>query len=111
MLLDTFLIDISNSFWFGLVSACPILSNSGVMYSIGTQATCEVQGFFVQVGCSGGIYSASLALYYVLTLRCGWKEEQVQSIEHWLHTVQLLWGFAAAIVGFPLKLYNNANLW
>ena len=53
LVLGMSLIDISNSITFGL-STWPIPKNSGAVWSIGNDSSCEAQGFFVQFGISAG---------------------------------------------------------
>jgi len=50
--------------------------------------TCQVQGMLTQfgmVGCFG--MDLSLSLSYLLVVKCAWSEEQLRSLEKWLHMV------------------------
>ena len=104
------LVDISASFWLGL-STWPITRDSGVLWAVGTDATCRLQGFFTQFGISSSFYNASLSIYYVLVIRYGWKEHQIQRIEPLLHGIPILWALGTSIAGLPLNIFGNANLW
>lgn len=103
-------IDISTSFWLAL-STWPIPRESGVQWAVGTTETCELQGFFTQIGNAGPIYNTSLSLYYLLTIRYGWKDQSIGRIEPFLHTIPLVWGIGTAVAGIPLQLFNNATFW
>jgi len=76
--------------------------------AVGTQGTCNFQGFFAQFGLSVPIYNGSLSFYYLFKIRFGWTarfiEEKAEPI---LHFVPFLVGIATAIAGLVLQLYNN----
>jgi hypothetical protein len=112
LLLGMSLADVSSSLWIGL-STWPIPEESGAYWSIGNQATCNVQGFFVQLAIASPLYNGSLAMYYLLVTKYAWKEKDLK--ESWVsilfHAIPVTWGLATATTGEFLKLYNNANLW
>jgi hypothetical protein len=76
----------------------------------GTVTTCSVQGFFaVAAGRGTIIYNTILALYYLLTVGYGWKDERITKLElPWTHLVVNLFCWVPAIAYIPLKLYNLA---
>jgi hypothetical protein len=44
----------------------------------GTEATCTLQGFFVQLGFTGIFYNLALSFYYLLMIRYGWREDKLR---------------------------------
>jgi hypothetical protein len=110
LLLGMSIADLSSSFWLAL-STWPIPEETGILWASGNTMTCNFQGFFTQFGITSPIYNASLSIYYLLVIRYGWKEEQLKSIEPFLHGVPLLWGLGTAIAGLFLTIFNSATLW
>lgn len=57
-------------------------------------------------------YNLNLSIYYLLLGRYHLTEEQIaQRFERYMHAFSVMIGFGFAILGLPLTLYNNANLW
>jgi hypothetical protein len=110
LLLGMSIADISSSFWLAL-STWPIPEETGILWASGNTMTCTFQGFFTQFGISSPLYNASLSIYYLLVIRYGWTEEQMQRIEPFLHGVPLLWGLGTGVAGLFLTIFNSANLW
>jgi len=80
--------------------------------NIGTPNTCTAQAFFIQLGIVTPFYNALLALYYYLTIRREWKEEDFKTkIETAGHMVSLAWGLGTSIAGLIMNSYNNSNVW
>jgi hypothetical protein len=57
------------------------------------------------------VYHASLALFYLLTIKYGWSEWKLKHshyklVEPGLHAIPLILGWGVAIPGLPLNLYN-----
>lgn len=93
------------------LSTWPIPEDSGAMFAVGTEQTCIVQGFVIQMGIATTLYNAVLSIYYLLLLFLGYNESQVRRIEPFMHLFPWAWGLCTGIMGIPLELYNNANLW
>jgi hypothetical protein len=104
------LLDFSCSLWLSLTT-WPIPRSSGVLWASGTDATCRLQGFFIQLGVASTLYNASLSLYFVLVICRGWKEHQVREIEPYLHAIPILWALGTASAGLGLGVYGSADLW
>lgn len=80
--------------------------------NIGTVQSCEVQAFFIQLGIITPFYNALLALYYYLTIRCEWKEDDFKcKVEYAGHAVSISWGLGTSIAGLVMELYNNSTVW
>jgi len=80
-------------------SVATILGTSlapGAWLSVGSAATCNVQGFTILFSvCSGLLLDMSLSLYYLLLVKYGWNEAQLRRIEPYLHA--FIWPFVLAI--------------
>ena len=88
---------------------------TGAWGAVGTVGTCTAGGFFGQgASISSALYNGSLALFYLLTVKYSWKDDafgaygggKFSKIEPFLHAVPLGFGWATAIAGLPLLLYN-----
>jgi hypothetical protein len=102
--------DLVSSFWF-LMSSWPIPKSSGVLWAVGNQTTCNLQGFFTHGTVASPIYNASLSFYHLLVVQYKWKNQKLKKYEWCFHFLPIAWSVSTAIAGIPLKLYNNANLW
>jgi hypothetical protein len=78
----------------------------------GNWATCEAAGFMGGGSSHASIlYNASLALFYLLTIRYGWSEYKLKHahaslVEPCLHAVPLIIGWGIVIPGLPLNPFN-----
>ncbi|KAL7530998.1 hypothetical protein ACHAXR_003793 [Thalassiosira sp. AJA248-18] len=79
----------------------------GVFANKGNMATCQAQGFFVQLSALSSLYNAYLATYYVLIVRYNWKEPDIKKFEYGAHIFTFLFSLGTAIAAVPLTLYNN----
>ena len=102
--------DISASLWLAL-STWPIPKSSGALWAVGTDLSCNIQGFFTQFGIASSFYNASLSIYYILVIRYGWKEHQLRKLEPLLHSFPLLWATVTAMAGLMNGVFGNASLW
>lgn len=112
ILLGLSIADAITSFWLGL-STWPIPEGTdGVYGASGNTQTCTAQGFFVQLIVLSPCYNLNLSLYYLLLGKYHLTEEQISKrFERYMHAGAIITAFGFAIVGLPLTLYNNANLW
>jgi len=51
---------------------------SGIYGAKGNQATCGAQGFFLQLGYTSALYNMALSVYYLLVIKRGVRESQLQ---------------------------------
>jgi len=80
--------------------------------NIGTPQTCTAQAFFIQLGIITPFYNAILSLYYYLTIRREWKEEDFKwKVEILGHVVAISFGLGTSIAGLIMKLFNNSVVW
>mmetsp|Transcript_37384 Transcript_37384/g.63633 ORF Transcript_37384/g.63633 Transcript_37384/m.63633 type:complete len:397 (-) Transcript_37384:428-1618(-) len=61
--------------------------------AVGTERSCDMAGFFCQMQVASPLLNATLATYYLLTVRYSWRTERIQKIE---------WIFFAVPFGFAL---------
>jgi hypothetical protein len=81
---------------------------SGIYGAKGNEATCTMQGFFIQLGYTSIFYNMSLSFYFLFVVRYGVRESQLKKQQLWLHIPALIVGVALAFGGIPV--YGNA-LW
>jgi len=93
------------------VSTLPIPADSGVYGAKGNDATCTLQGFWVQFGLTETIYNTVLAYYFMRVIRYSKTESQMKKVEIYFHLIPLLYGFFNCFLALGLDLYRNASLW
>ena len=105
-LLGMSIIDVmASSGWFLSTWMAPVGSNA--VYAAGNTQTCTYQGFLLQIAIGAPMYNSCLALYYLLTINYGWREERLQRLERWLHAFVLIFAFGTGILLIPLNVYNH----
>jgi len=109
LLLGMCLTDALTSFWW-VMSTWPI-PKGDALWAVGNTNTCTCQGFFLQVGIANPLYNLSLSVYFLLAVHLSWGEAMLRKYEFLFHLGPLGWGFTTAIIGLPLKIFNNATLW
>ena len=67
--------------------------------SIGNDATCTAQGFFIQVGTVAAYYNVSLAFYYYLAITKGRNELSMRPYRLWFFICPIVIGMAFAFAG------------
>jgi len=74
----------------------------------GTIASCNISGFVIYLGSiTIPLYSASLTIYYYLTICHRWREERViKSFEYYVHALIPSTGIIIAIIPLIMGLYN-----
>jgi hypothetical protein len=83
------------------------LSGMFTVWNVGTTQTCSAQGFFTQFGSGTVLYNACLALYYLLVIRYGWKNEFIaKRVEPWMHLLAIGFPLMTGVVGLALELFN-----
>lgn len=79
----------------------------------GTDTTCRVQGFFIQLHIANAIYFCMLGVYYMLVITYSFTEERLKT-EHWetlFHVIPLLFSVGTSVAGVPLGIYHPDELW
>jgi hypothetical protein len=79
-------------------------------WNYGTWATCEAQGFFVQISVGTILYIATLSVYYFLAIHRGFHEERISKVyEPFLHFIPLAFALGTAIAALALDQYNPVS--
>ena len=92
-----------------ILSTWPIPKGNAV-YAMGNQATCNIQATFDQfASLTTPLYSGSLAVYYLLVIRYGWREEMIRKNQCWFLVAPFTLGFGTAMAGLYMELYNSAD--
>eukprot|EP00934_Nitzschia_sp_Nitz4_P000420 Nitzschia sp. Nitz4//scaffold208_size52459//29175//30961//NITZ4_006814-RA/size52459-processed-gene-0.25-mRNA-1//1//CDS//3329541663//420//frame0 len=80
--------------------------------SLGTQATCNVQGFVLQAFYYASLYyTACLCLNFLFSVNYRWTESQLHTyLERWFHGVSVLLPLVLALLAYFLDMYNPAAL-
>lgn len=92
-----------------VLSTWPIPRGYAV-YAVGNQASCNFSGTLDQfASLTTPLFSGSLSIYYLLVIRYGWREEQVQKYQAWLFLIPFGLGASTSIAGLAMELYNPAD--
>jgi hypothetical protein len=77
----------------------------------GNDATCKVQGFFIQMGTIACFLGVSLSVYYNITIKQGWSENKMRrrKMAYFLLVPPIIIGFVYAGIGIPY--YDNVMVW
>lgn len=97
----------ASSGWFLSTWAAP--RGTPVAFATGNTQSCTYQGFLLQIAVGAPMYNASLALFYLLTIRNGWPEQDLKRIEKWIHAFIVTFALGTAIALIPLNTYNNVG--
>jgi hypothetical protein len=92
--------------WFLSTWAVPI--GSGPLAK-GNIASCNFQGFLLQLAVGAPLYNCSLALYYLLVIRFNWTNDQLVKIERYVHSFILAFMVGTSIAGLPMTMYNRVG--
>jgi hypothetical protein len=97
---------LSSSAWF--LSSWPIPKDiPDGLWNVGNQMTCTAQGFFIQFAVGTVCYNACLALYYLLVIRHGWKNDDIaKCVEPWMHFAAAGFAISTAVAGLALDIFN-----
>jgi hypothetical protein len=76
---------------------------------LGNVASCNFQGFLLQLAIGAPLYNCSLALYYLLVIRYNWTNAQLVKIERFVHAAILSFSIGTSIAGLPLTMYNRVG--
>ena len=76
-------------------------------YAIGNSATCNYQGFLLQLAIGAPLFNASLGLYYALLIRMKWTDKMLAQIEKYIHGVIWTFSIGTSFALLPLKQYNQ----
>lgn len=72
------------------------------VYAVGNSATCEAQGFLLQIAIGAPLYNGALVLYYLLVIKYQWKQAQLARLERYLTMAIWIWSLGTAFVVLAL---------
>ena len=92
-------------------AAQPFLALQGYpnsfVWAIGNRQSCAAVGALTQFGFSAHFYSASLAFYFVSTIRYGMRETAfAKKFEKWIHSFILQWSISTPIAGLVMDIFH-----
>ena len=99
-----FLIMYSYSWLSCRFTSAPIPTEYYYQGSIGNDATCTAQGFFIQVGTVAAYCNVSLAFYYYLLITKGMNDSRIRPFRLWFFICPIVLGMAFAFAG---KFFYN----
>lgn len=92
-------------------SSWPMPIDSDAVFAAGNEATCRIQGFFIQFSIASQIYVASIGAFYILAIKYGWKEKHFTRWGPLFHIIPMGVGLGSAITITVLDIVGPANLW
>ncbi|EEC48221.1 predicted protein [Phaeodactylum tricornutum CCAP 1055/1] len=78
-----------------------------IAYAVGNQATCNFQGFLLQLAIGAPLYNCSLALCYLLTIMYDWSNDRLALMGRWVHMFIISFSVGTSILLLPLGQYNQ----
>lgn len=102
------------------ISLCDTLTSTTWFFTnlfmppIGNQISCDVQGFFIQMGNNTNVlFMIALQIVYLLTIKYNWNETQIKKYEPHMVGFALFSGFGTGIAAWVMDLYNPSgwNCW
>ena len=89
------------------LSTWPVPDEFPTFGSKGTNATCQATAFLRESATRSSVmYSACLAIYFLLVIKYRWTETRLKKAELTMHVVNNVVGWGMGIAGFPLTMYN-----
>ena len=75
--------------------------SGGFYRARGSDLTCKLQGFMIQLGFTSTFYNFALALYFLLVICFNWKESQFKKYQRRIHVLLTLLGLGLAAGAIP----------
>lgn len=80
--------------------------------TLGSQSTCDAQGFFFMFGASSApLYFLSLQIYYLCVIKYEISLDEYKMVELFLHGVPFIVGLVCAIVPLATESINPSSSW
>jgi hypothetical protein len=95
---------LASSAWFLSTWAVP---EGSFAFAAGNRASCNFQGFFLQLAVGAPLYNSSLALFYILMIKLRWTDTQLARIERWVHGFIMCFSIGTSILLLQLEQYNH----
>jgi len=81
----------------------------GFPLALGNNASCDAQGFFIQLSTASFLYNVSLSVYYILMIKYRWSEQKMAAAEKYFHIFPIGWGLVTAILAVSMGLIGDAD--
>ena len=99
--------DFLNALVHATIGPAMVPKGIGVPGAVGSQLTCEVQGFVANItGMASGSYNCSLALCHLLMVRYEYSDERLRKLEPYFLYLPIIYSLVVAISGLPFGIYN-----
>ena len=95
---------LASSAWFMSTWAVP---KGSFALSAGNRATCDFQGFLLQLAVGAPLYNSSLALFYLLIIKKRWTDAMLVRMERWVHAFILSFTIGTSFLLLFLEQYNH----
>lgn len=97
-------------FEFMLLTGVFWMPKSKFLPNVGNAVSCGIQGFFGVWAWYATIwYNCSLAVYYLLVIKCSWNPRKVKDVEKWFHIVPHAVGLGFSVAASFLDGFNSAG--
>jgi len=73
----------------------------GLYGSIGNEATCNFQGWLLQIGITSVYYNAVLCFYFLFVVKYNWSERKFSKVRKWVHLSVLVVGISMSFAVIP----------
>jgi hypothetical protein len=97
---------LASSGWFLSTWAVP---KGSFAYAAGNRASCDFQGFLLQLAIGAPLYNSSLAIFYLLMIKRRWTDDKLKLIERSVHVIILSFSFGSSILLLLLEQYNHVG--
>jgi len=77
----------------------------------GNVATCNASGFVGQFVTSTAIYHAGLGLYYLLTIKYGWRGKRLKNMELGCHILAISFAIVTGVICIHYEVFNPGMIY
>lgn len=106
------IVDVILSSAMSLTSLPAPKETPNIWKGLGSQLTCDTQGFFFMLGASTGpMYFLSLQLYYLCVIKYDLSLDYIKTIEPYFHGVPIIFGLVSAIIPLSTGSINAGTSW
>jgi hypothetical protein len=98
---------LASTAWFLSTWAAP--EATGWPFASGNVATCNFQGFLLQLAIAAPLYNCSLALFYTMIIKYRWSAAQLVWLERLVHAFILTFSLGTSVLLLLLDQYNHVG--
>ena len=101
--------DVLNSLWYIVWSTT--LPEGSIWGAWGNRATCNAQGFFLDLGLIGPFYNGGLCLYYYQSITKKLSNKEIAKKYEWItHFLAFTWNVGTGVAALALDLYTVCGI-